>query len=62
MAQLVKAYRDGFVYSWTYSENRKRHHGSSSAHIPGKQLVVCLQNHDQIGNRLLGNGFHDDFF
>ncbi|NLL15211.1 MAG: malto-oligosyltrehalose trehalohydrolase [Fibrobacter sp.] len=54
MAQLVKAYRDGFVYSWTYSENRKRHHGSSSAHIPGKQLVVCLQNHDQIGNRLLG--------
>jgi len=54
LAQLVKAYRDGFVYSWTYSENRKRHFGSSSAHIPGKQLVVCLQNHDQIGNRLLG--------
>jgi maltooligosyltrehalose trehalohydrolase len=52
--QLVKAYRDGFVYTWTYSENRKRHHGSSSAHIPGKQLVVCLQNHDQIGNRLMG--------
>lgn len=54
LAQLVKAYQDGFVYTWTYSENRKRHHGSSSAHIPGKQLVVCLQNHDQIGNRLLG--------
>ncbi len=54
LSQLVKAYRDGFVYTWTYSENRKRHHGSSSAHVPGNQLVVCLQNHDQIGNRLLG--------
>ncbi|HEX3019180.1 MAG TPA: malto-oligosyltrehalose trehalohydrolase [Chitinispirillaceae bacterium] len=54
LAQLVKAYRDGFVYTWTYSENRKRHHGSSSSQIPGKQLVICLQNHDQIGNRLFG--------
>jgi maltooligosyltrehalose trehalohydrolase len=52
--QLGKAYRDGFVYSWTYSEKRKRHFGSSSAKVPGKKLVVCLQNHDQIGNRIFG--------
>jgi maltooligosyltrehalose trehalohydrolase len=52
--QLEKAYRDGFVYSWEYSRNRKRHHGTSSVNIPGKQFVVCIQNHDQVGNRLLG--------
>lgn len=51
---LVKAFKDGFVYSWTYSQNRKHNHGSSSSDIPGKQLVICTQNHDQVGNRLLG--------
>jgi maltooligosyltrehalose trehalohydrolase len=54
MGQLAKAYHDGFVYSWEYSRNRRRHHGTSSVNIPGKQLVVCIQNHDQVGNRLLG--------
>lgn len=54
ISQLAKAYRDGFVYTWTYSQNRRRHHGSSSAQVSANQLVVCLQNHDQIGNRLLG--------
>lgn len=51
---LIKAYKEGFVYSWNYSKNRKHHHGSSSASIQGKQLVICTQNHDQVGNRLLG--------
>lgn len=51
---IEKTFRDGFVYDWKYSIDRKRYHGSSSAHISGKQLVVCLQNHDQVGNRVLG--------
>ncbi len=53
-ADLVKAYREGFVYGWRYSPFRKRRHGSSSADRPGSQLVVCAQNHDQVGNRLAG--------
>lgn len=51
---LAKAYAEGFVYDWRYSAFRKRFHGSSSADIPGAQMVVCAQNHDQVGNRLLG--------
>lgn len=51
---LAKAYREGFVYSWSYSEYRQRHHGNSSADRPAKQLVVCSQNHDQVGNRTGG--------
>jgi len=51
---LAKAYQEGFVYSWKYSKYRKRHHGSSSKHLPAKRFVVCIQNHDQIGNRMFG--------
>jgi len=52
--QLAKAYREGFVYSWQYSKHRRRFHGSSSKSRPARQFVVCTQNHDQIGNRMLG--------
>jgi len=51
---LAKAYKEGFVYSWNYSKYRRRHHGSSSKRLPAKRFVVCIQNHDQIGNRMLG--------
>lgn len=51
---VAKAFREGFVYSWQYSPYRKRLHGSSSRQRPARQLVVCTQNHDQIGNRLFG--------
>lgn len=51
---LAEAYREGFVYSWRYSTYRQRHHGSSSADRPAKQMVVYSQNHDQVGNRLHG--------
>lgn len=51
---FVKALDEGFVYSWQYSAYRRRHHGSSSRGIPGSRFVVCSQNHDQVGNRMLG--------
>src|SRR5581483_1672738 len=52
--QMVKALREGFVYSWEYSPHRKKRYGSSSVDEDGKKFVVFLQNHDQIGNRMLG--------
>ena len=54
LADLSKAYQEGFVYSGSYSRYRKRKHGNSSKHIPRCRFVVCSQNHDQIGNRRLG--------
>lgn len=53
-ADLVKGFREGFIFSGSYSTYRKRRHGSSSAEIPPGQLVVFAQNHDQVGNRLRG--------
>jgi maltooligosyltrehalose trehalohydrolase len=52
--QLVKAYREGFVYSGEYSKYRRRRHGSSTGDLPAKRFVVFSQNHDQVGNRMLG--------
>jgi maltooligosyltrehalose trehalohydrolase len=52
--QFVKACRDGFVYSGEYSKYRRRRHGSSARDIPAERFIVFSQNHDQVGNRMLG--------
>lgn len=51
---LARAFREGFVYSGQYSPYRRRRHGSPSRDIPAQRFVVFAQNHDQVGNRLLG--------
>jgi maltooligosyltrehalose trehalohydrolase len=51
---LAKAYSEGFVYSGQFSSYRGRVHGNSSKDLPGSRFVVCSQNHDQTGNRMLG--------
>jgi maltooligosyltrehalose trehalohydrolase len=53
--QMAKAFKQGFVYSGQYSPFRKKFHGSDSSTIPGHQFVVFTQNHDQVGNRALGD-------
>lgn len=52
---LEKAIMEGFVYSGEYSGYRKRVHGSSSRERPACQFVVFSQNHDQVGNRAMGD-------
>ena len=51
---LGKALRQAWVYDGTWSSHRQRRHGRSPAGIPGYRFVVCTQNHDQVGNRALG--------
>ena len=51
---LVKALTEGYVYAGQYSPVRGRRHGNSSREIPAHRFVVCLQNHDQVGNRMNG--------
>lgn len=55
LEQLAKAYRHSFVYAWDYSPHRRRYHGSDPSDRPSYQFVVCSQNHDQVGNRMLGD-------
>jgi maltooligosyltrehalose trehalohydrolase len=51
---LAKALRQAWVYDGTYSRYRRRVFGRSPAGLSGPQFVVCTQNHDQVGNRALG--------
>jgi maltooligosyltrehalose trehalohydrolase len=52
---LAKAYEKTFVYTWDYSHFRQRYHGSDPTDCPAHQFVVCSQNHDQVGNRMMGD-------
>lgn len=51
---LKAAVEKGVVYEGRYSAFRRRPHGNSFRGIPAERLVVCAQNHDQVGNRLGG--------
>jgi len=54
LRHLEKAFNQGYVYTGQYSEYRKHRHGNSPADTRRSQMVVCSQNHDQVGNRMLG--------
>lgn len=51
---LAKSFRQAFVYDGVYSEFRKKTVGNSPAGLEPSNFVICIQNHDQVGNRLLG--------
>jgi maltooligosyltrehalose trehalohydrolase len=53
--QMAKVWREGYAFTGEPSRYRRRRHGSSPRRNPVKQFVVCGQNHDQIGNRRLGD-------
>lgn len=55
LAILSKAIRNAWVYTGEYSQHRHRVHGRSPDGINGQRFVVFLQNHDQIGNRAVGD-------
>ena len=54
LADVAAALRDGYVYQGQYSAFRQRRHGRPPTGVGSDQLVVCAQNHDQIGNRARG--------
>lgn len=52
--QMAKALSGGFVYTGQRSVFRRRRHGVPADEIEAGRHVVCIQNHDQTGNRMLG--------
>ena len=52
---LAQAYRHAYVYTGQHSAHRKRAHGRSTAGLSGRRFVVAAQNHDQVGNRAMGD-------
>ncbi len=52
---LAQAFNCPFVYAGDYSPFRGRRHGDSPEGLSGDRFVVCIQNHDQVGNRARGD-------
>ncbi|HEX4431602.1 MAG TPA: malto-oligosyltrehalose trehalohydrolase [Frankiaceae bacterium] len=52
---LAKALNQGFVHDGGWSSFRKRSHGRRPVGAKAPQFVVYLQDHDQIGNRAMGD-------
>ncbi|WP_007519536.1 malto-oligosyltrehalose trehalohydrolase [Pseudofrankia saprophytica] len=56
LATLAKAFEGGFVHDGTYSTFRGRAHGRKiPPSVPASRLVTFLQDHDQVGNRAIGD-------
>ena len=54
IARLGRCLAEGFAYQGDYSKNLKHERGEKTAGVPPQAFVAFLQNHDQIGNRALG--------
>lgn len=52
---MAKTLRQAYVYDGQYMLSRQRLHGRSPADHPGSKFCVFSQNHDHIGNRMLGD-------
>ena len=52
--KLARAMAEGFAYQGEISPHSGRARGEPSGALPSTAFVFCLQNHDQIGNRALG--------
>ena len=56
--ELAATLRQG----WLFVGQHSTHHGASRGTVPSdvamRKAVICVQNHDQIGNRALGDRLH----
>ncbi|HEX3221890.1 MAG TPA: malto-oligosyltrehalose trehalohydrolase [Nocardioides sp.] len=61
LSALAKVCERGFFHDGTWSSFRGADHGRpvDTAHMPAWRLVVCNQNHDQVGNRARGDRLSD---
>lgn len=57
LAALAKVMERAFLHDGTFSSFRGRPHGVpvDTATTPAWRFVVCVQNHDQVGNRATGD-------
>jgi len=59
LSDIGKALQKGYIYDGNYSQSRKRKHGRPIGNANPRQLITCIQNHDQIGNRAKGDRLSD---
>jgi maltooligosyltrehalose trehalohydrolase len=58
MPNLARTLNQGWHFTGQYSDYLREHRGTDPAGLPPRRFVFCIQNHDQIGNRALGERLH----
>ena len=60
VADLAVSIRDGWLFKGEYSPHFGENRGTDPSGLAPRQFVVFLQNHDQVGNRALGQRLHHE--
>ena len=53
--EVVATLRAGWFYQGQHFRSWKRPRGTDCGHVPPEAFVFCISNHDQVGNRPLGD-------
>jgi maltooligosyltrehalose trehalohydrolase len=58
LVELIETLRNGWFYRGQFSRNKGSRRGSECRHIPPRKFIHCISNHDQAGNRAMGERMH----
>jgi maltooligosyltrehalose trehalohydrolase len=56
--ELARTLEEGWLFTGQFSPRLGEPRGTVASHLPMLRSVICLQNHDQIGNRARGDRLH----
>ncbi len=56
--ELARTIRQGWLFTGQPSQHLGDRRGTDPSGVPMNRFVVCLQNHDQVGNRAFGDRLH----
>jgi maltooligosyltrehalose trehalohydrolase len=57
-AELADTLRRGWLFVGQHSHHAEGPRGTDPSEVEMRRCVICVQNHDQIGNRALGDRLH----
>ncbi len=57
--ELARTIQKGWLFTGQHSVHQQASRGTDPSHVPMSRFVVCLQNHDQVGNRAMGDRLHE---
>ena len=59
-ADIARTLEQGWFFTGQRSKNQKENRGTPTGGLVPENFVICIQNHDQVGNRPRGNRLSDE--
>jgi maltooligosyltrehalose trehalohydrolase len=54
MHEAIEALQNGWIYQGQESRRHRAARGTACRHLPPERFILCISNHDQVGNRAFG--------